>query len=147
MQLEIGEQIIWKEFPMSKYRRDATIGLIIIGVIFLLTVFLAGVGVMLIILLGLALYFILRSANQYVVTNKRALHLRFGRVIKEVPLNTPNLLISTVNTQYIQSRLAGQHIVQDIVFLQNGVELLRFNKVHKGDELIAKLKSMGFISA
>ncbi|BFI75805.1 hypothetical protein [Sulfurisphaera ohwakuensis] len=146
MKLEMGEQIIWEEFRVSRYRRNATIGLIIIGIIFLLTVFLAAIGVMFIVL-SLVLYFGLRWANRYVVTNKRAMHIKFGKIVKEVPLNTPNLLISTVNPQYFETRLAGQHVVQDVVFLQNGIELLRFSKVHKGDELITKLKSMGFVSA
>ncbi|WP_221289892.1 hypothetical protein [Stygiolobus caldivivus] len=146
MQLEPGEQVIWSEFPMSRYRRNATIGLSILGVIFLLTVIFAFLGVMFIVI-GLVMYFLLRSANQYVVTNRRAMHLKFGKVVREVPLNTPNLQVSLVNPQYIETRLAGQHVVQDVIFLQNGMELLRFSKVHKGDELIARLRSMGFVSA
>jgi len=96
------------------------------------------------IILGLGMYFLLRSANQYVVTNERALHLRFGKIKNEIPLNTPNLLVSAVNPQHINTRTAGNHVVEDVVFLQNGVELLRFSKVHKGSELIAKLHSLGF---
>ncbi|MEM0373294.1 MAG: hypothetical protein QXO96_01930 [Sulfolobales archaeon] len=145
MRLDEGEHIIWKEYPLSTYRRNFTIAITIIGIILMLTVFLFFVGIIMLVL-GLTMYFLLRSANQYVVTSKRALHLKFGKVVKEVPLDTPNLLVSAVNQQFIGNRYAGNYVVQDVVFIQNGIELMRFSKVHKGDELIAKLKSMGFQS-
>ncbi|MQL56254.1 hypothetical protein [Acidianus ambivalens] len=72
------------------------------------------------------------------------MHIKFGKVWKQVDLSTPGLVVSTVNLQYYSNRVAGQHVVQDVVFLVNGVEVLRFNKTSKGDELIAKLHSMGF---
>ncbi|BDC18851.1 hypothetical protein [Acidianus sp. HS-5] len=143
MNLNPGEQVVWKDYSLSRYRRNVTIALVIIGVLLTLTVLLAALGIILI-AIGLIMYFLLRSASQYVVTNQRAFKVSFGKIVKEVPLNTPGLVISLVNNQFIESRLGGSHVVQDVAFLQNGIELLRFSKVHKGDELIVKLRSMGF---
>ncbi|BBG23699.1 hypothetical protein [Sulfuracidifex tepidarius] len=143
MKLNPGEQVVWREFPMSVYRRNVTIALTVIGVLFLFSGFFYGLGIFLI-ALALVMYSLTRSASQYLVTNERAMLLRFGKATKEVPLNTPNLLVSTVNQQFISSKVGGNHVVQDVIFLQNGMELLRFKKVHKGEELIAILHSMGF---
>jgi hypothetical protein len=49
-----------------------------------------------------------------------------------------------VNPHYVSTRLTGLHVVNDVVFIVNGIEVLRFSKTSKGDELIAKHKSMGF---
>jgi predicted CoA-binding protein len=129
--------------PPLFYRRDVLIGTSIIGVILLLTVIFAVLG-LIIIAVSVTTYILTRRANEYVVTNKRAMHIKFGKVWKQVDLSTPGLVVSTVNPRYYSSRVAGQHVVEDIVFLVNGVEVLRFNKTSKGDELIAKLHSMGF---
>ncbi len=48
-----------------------------------------------------------------------------------------------MNRRYYSSD-EGQYVVEDVVFLINGVEVLRFNETRKGDELIAKLHNMGF---
>jgi len=138
-----NEFIIWKDYSMSSYRRNFAIGLIFIGVLLTLTVFLAALGII-IIVIDLVTFFVLRKANEYVVTNVRAMHLRFGKVHKEVPLNTQGLVVSLVNPQFVYSRNAGSHTFNDVVFLTNGVELMRFRKTSKGDELMAKLSSMGF---
>ncbi|AEE94608.1 hypothetical protein Ahos_1731 [Acidianus hospitalis W1] len=143
MEQQQGEYVIWKDYPLSSYRRNALIGTSIIGAIFLLTVILAVLGII-IIAVGVTTYILTRRANEYVVTNKRAMHIKFGKVLKQVDLSTPGLVVSTVNPRYYSSRVAGQHVVEDVVFLVNGVEVLRFNKTSKGDELIAKLHSMGF---
>jgi len=111
-------------------------------VILILTVIFAALGIMMIIL-SVIIYVLTRKANEYVVTNKRAMHVKFGKIWKQVDLSTPGLVVSTVNTRSY-SNIAGDHVVQDVVFLVNGVEVLRFSKTSKGDELIAKLHSMGF---
>jgi predicted CoA-binding protein len=143
MEQQQGEYVIWKDYSLSSYRRNALIGTSIIGAIFLFTVILAVLGII-IIAVSVTTYILTRRANEYVVTNKRAMHIKFGKVWKQVDLSTPGLVVSTVNPRYYSSRVAGQHVVEDIVFLVNGVEVLRFNKTSKGDELIAKLHSMGF---
>jgi len=143
MEQQQGEYVIWKDYSLSSYRRNALIGTSIIGAIFLLTVILAVLGII-IIAVSVTTYILTRRANEYVVTNKRAMHIKFGKVWKQVDLSTPGLVVSTVNPRYYSSRVAGQHVVEDVVFLVNGVEVLRFNKTSKGDELIAKLHSMGF---
>jgi hypothetical protein len=143
MEQQQGEYVIWKDYSLSSYRRNALIGTSIIGAIFLLTVILAVLGII-IIAISVTTYILTRRANEYVVTNKRAMHIKFGKVWKQVDLSTPGLVVSTVNPRYYSSRVAGQHVVEDVVFLVNGVEVLRFNKTSKGDELIAKLHSMGF---
>jgi len=143
MEQQQGEYVIWKDYSLSSYRRNALIGTSIIGAIFLLTVILAVLGII-IIAVSVTTYILTRRANEYVVTNKRAMHVKFGKVWKQVDLSTPGLVVSTVNPRYYSSRVAGQHVVEDVVFLVNGVEVLRFSKTSKGDELIAKLHSMGF---
>jgi hypothetical protein len=143
MEQQQGEYVIWKDYSLSSYRRNALIGTSIIGAIFLLTVILAVLGII-IIAVSVITYILTRRANEYVVTNKRAMHVKFGKVWKQVDLSTPGLVVSTVNPRYYSSRVAGQHVVEDVVFLVNGVEVLRFSKTSKGDELIAKLHSMGF---
>jgi hypothetical protein len=143
MEQQQGEYVIWKDYSLSSYRRNALIGTSIIGAIFLLTVILAVLGII-IIAVSVITYILTRRANEYVVTNKRAMHVKFGKVWKQVDLSTPGLVVSTVNPRYYSSRVAGQHEVEDVVFLANGVEVLRFSKTSKGDELIAKLHSMGF---
>ena len=88
--------------------------------------------------------------HEYVVTNQRAMLRRFNKVVKEVPLNTPNLVVTTGDTEtftnrslYFGTRTFSQ---VDILFVANGVELLRFKKVDAGkaNELFGKLQSMGF---
>jgi predicted CoA-binding protein len=143
MELQQGEYVIWKDYSLSSYRRNTLIGLSILGVIFLLTVIFTVLGII-IIILSVTIYILTRMANEYVVTNKRAIHVKFGKVWKQVDLSTPGLVVSTVNPRYYSSRVAGEHVVEDVVFLVNGVEVLRFSKTSKGDELIAKLHSMGF---
>jgi ABC-type microcin C transport system permease subunit YejB len=138
-----NEFIIWKDYSMSSYRRSYAIGLIVIGVLLTLTVFLAVLGIIAIVI-NLVTFFVLKKANEYVVTNARAMHLRFGKVHKEVPLNTQGLVVSLVNSQFVSTRYFGSHTFVDVVFLANGVELMRFRKTSKGDELMAKLSSMGF---
>ena len=143
MEQQQGEYVIWKDYSLSSYRRNALIGTSIIGAIFLLTVILAVLGII-IIAVSVTTYILTRRANEYVVTNKRAMHVKFGKVWKQVDLSTPGLVVSTLNPRYYSSRVAGQHVVEDVVFLVNGVEVLRFSKTSKGDELIAKLHSMDF---
>jgi hypothetical protein len=143
MVLQQGEYVIWKDYPLSSYRMETLIGTSIIGVIFILTVFFAALGIM-IIIVSVITYILTRKANEYVVTNKRAMHVKFGKVWKQVDLSTPGLVVSTVNPRTYSNKIAGEHVVQDVVFLVNGVEVLRFNKTSKGDELMAKLRSLGF---
>jgi hypothetical protein len=143
MEQQQGEYVIWKDYSLSSYRRNALIGTSIIGAILILTVILAVLGII-IIAISVTTYILTRRANEYVVTNKRAMHVKFGKVWKQVDLSTPGLVVSTVNPRYYSSRVTGQHVVEDVVFLVNGVEVLRFSKTSKGDELIAKLHSMGF---
>jgi len=143
MELQHGEYVIWKDYSLSSYRWNALIGLSILGVILLLTVILAVIGIM-IIALSVIAYILTRIANEYVVTNKRAMHVKFGKVWKQVDLSTPGLVVSTVNPKSYSSRVAGEHVVEDVIFVVNGVEVLRFKKTSKGDELIAKLQSIGF---
>jgi predicted CoA-binding protein len=143
MALQQGEYVIWKDYSLSSYRRNTLIGLSILGVIFLLTVIFTVLGII-IIILSVTIYILTRMANEYVVTNKRAIHVKFGKVWKQVDLSTPGLVVSTVNPRSYSSRVAGEHVVEDVIFVVNGVEVLRFNKTSKGDELMAKLHSMGF---
>jgi len=143
VKLQEGEYVIWKDWSLSSFRRNGLIGLSVLGVILILTVIFAALGIMMIIL-SVIIYVLTRKANEYVVTNKRAIHVKFGKIWKQVDLSTPGLVVSTVNPRTYSSRFAGDHVVQDVVFIVNGVEVLRFSKTSKGDELIAKLHSMGF---
>jgi len=143
VKLQEGEYVIWKDWSLSSFRRNGLIGLSVLGVILILTVIFAALGIMMIIL-SVIIYVLTRKANEYVVTNKRAMHVKFGKIWKQVDLSTPGLVVSTVNPRTYSSRFAGDHVVQDVVFIVNGVEVLRFSKTSKGDELIAKLHSMGF---
>jgi len=145
VKLQEGEYVIWKDWSLSSFRRNGLIGLSVLGVILILTVIFAALGIMMIIL-SVIIYVLTRKANEYVVTNKRAMHVKFGKVWKQVDLSTPGLVISTVNPMTYSTfsgRFAVHHTVQDVVFVVNGVEVLRFSKTSKGDELIAKLHSMG----
>jgi hypothetical protein len=143
VKLQEGEYVIWKDWSLSSFRRNGLIGLSVLGVILILTVIFAALGIM-IIILSVIIYILTRRANEYVVTNKRAMHVKFGKIWKQVDLSTPGLVVSTVNPRTYSSRFAGDHVVQDVVFVVNGVEVLRFSKTSKGDELMAKLHSMGF---
>lgn len=143
MELQQGEYVIWKDYSLSSYRRNLLIGTSILGVILILTVIFAVLGIV-IIAVSVTTYILTRRANEYVVTNKRAMHVKFGKVWKQVDLSTPGLVVSTVNPRTYSNRFAGEHVVQDVVFVVNGVEVLRFSKTSKGDELMAKLHSMGF---
>jgi predicted CoA-binding protein len=143
VELQQGENVIWKDYSLSSYRRNLLIGTSILGAILLLTVIFALLGIV-IIAVSVTTYILTRRANEYVVTNKRAMHVKFGKVWKQVDLSTPGLVVSTVNPRYYSSRVAGEHVVEDVVFLVNGVEVLRFSKTSKGDELMAKLHSIGF---
>jgi hypothetical protein len=85
---------------MSSFRKNGTIGLIIIGTLqhelryeiqhaltmannsgtlLTLTVILAAVGIV-ITALSLIVFFMSKYVNEYVVTNVRAMHLNFGKV-------------------------------------------------------------------
>jgi predicted CoA-binding protein len=143
VELQQGENVIWKDYSLSSYRRNLLIGTSILGAILLLTVIFAVLGIV-IIAVSVTTYILTRRANEYVVTNKRAMHVKFGKVWKQVDLSTPGLVVSTVNPRTYSSRFAGEHVVQDVVFIVNGVEVLRFSKTSKGDELMAKLHSLGF---
>lgn len=143
MELQQGEYVIWKDYSLSSYRRNLLIGFSVLGAILILTVIFAALGIMAIIL-SVIIYILTRKANEYVVTNKRAMHVKFGKIWKQVDLSTPGLVVSTVNPRTYSSQFAGDHVVQDVVFVVNGVEVLRFSKTSKGDELMAKLHSMGF---
>jgi hypothetical protein len=143
MELQQGEYVIWKDYSLSSYKRNLLIGTIILGVIFLLTIMFAVLGII-IIVVSIITYILTRKANEYIVTNKRAMHIKFGKVWKQVDLSTPGLVVSTANQRIYSSRIAGQHMVEDILFVVNGVEVLRFSKTSKGSELIAKLHSMSF---
>lgn len=146
MKLQEGEYVIWKDYPLSTYRRNLLIGTTIIGAVLILTVIFALLGIV-IIAVSVTTYILTKRANEYVVTNKRAMHVKFGKVWKQVDLSTPGLVISTVNPMTYSTfsgRFAVHHTVQDVVFVVNGMEVLRFSKTSKGDELMAKLHSMGF---
>jgi hypothetical protein len=143
VELQQGEYVIWKDYSLSSYRRNLLIGFSVLGAILILTVIFAALGIMAIIL-SVIIYILTRKANEYVVTNKRAMHVKFGKIWKQVDLSTPGLVVSTVNPRTYSSQFAGDHVVQDVVFVVNGVEVLRFSKTSKGDELMAKLHSMGF---
>jgi len=77
MEQQQGEYVIWKDYSLSSYRRNALIGTSIIGAILLLTVILAVLGII-IIAVSVTTYILTRRANEYVVTNKRAMHVKFG---------------------------------------------------------------------
>jgi hypothetical protein len=143
VKLQEGEYVIWKDYSLSSYRRNLLIGFSVLGAILILTVIFAALGIM-VIILSVIIYILTRKANEYVVTNKRAMHVKFGKIWKQVDLSTPGLVVSTVNPRTYSSQFAGDHVVQDVVFVVNGVEVLRFSKTSKGDELMAKLHSMGF---
>jgi uncharacterized membrane protein len=101
----------------------------------------------LIIIIIVAAYILTRMGDKYVVTNIRAMHVKKGKVWKQVYLSTPGLFITIVNPRYCSSdaeECVVPHMVEDVVFLVNGVEVLRFNETRKGDELIVKLRRMGF---
>ena len=138
MELQQGEYVIWKDYSLSYFGAVALVGLIF-GAI--LTVMIPAAGIM---MLGVSVVILLLIwANEYVVTNKRAMHVRFGKVWKQVDLSTPGLVVSTLNRR-IEYHIAGQPVVDDIIFVVNGVEVLRFSNIRKGDELMAKLRSLGF---
>jgi hypothetical protein len=146
VKLQEGEYVIWKDYSLSTYRRNLLIGTTIIGAVLILTVIFALLGIV-IIAVSVTTYILTKRANEYVVTNKRAMHVKFGKVWKQVDLSTPGLVISTVNPMTYSTfsgRFAVHHTVQDVVFVVNGMEVLRFSKTSKGDELMAKLHSMGF---
>ncbi|WP_152942784.1 hypothetical protein [Acidianus ambivalens] len=46
--LQQGEYVIWKDYSLSSYRRNALIGTSIIGALLLLTVIFAMVGILII---------------------------------------------------------------------------------------------------
>jgi len=96
VKLQEGEYVIWKDWSLSSFRRNGLIGLSVLGVILILTVIFAALGIMMIIL-SVIIYVLTRKANEYVVTNKRAMHVKFGKIWKQVDLSTPGLVVSTVN--------------------------------------------------
>lgn len=136
MELQQGEYVIWKDYSYSYLGALALVGLIL-GAILILTEIFAALGVVIIVFSVVLL--ILIMANEYVVTNKRAMHVRFGKVWKQVDLSTPGLVVSTVNP-----KTGGPLLAQDVVFIVKGVEVLRFSNISKSDELMAKLRSLGF---
>ena len=141
-----GETVIWRTYPWELAGKNIVkvIGLafLVIGAVTLDLVF--GFFLMII---GLLL--ILRAervaANfkkeEYVVTNRRAMIVRRGEVVKEVPLDTPNLAIST---GFEKIGPGVSHV--DVLFVANGTELMRFKGVDasRARELFTKLESMGF---
>ena len=136
MKLQPGEYVIWKDYSYSYLGALALAGLIF-GAILILTEIFTALGVVIIVVSVVLL--ILIMANEYVVTNKRAMHVRFGKVWKQVDLSTPGLVVSTVNPKTGDPLLA-----QDVVFIVKGVEVLRFSNISKGDELMVKLRSLRF---
>ena len=96
---------------------------------------------------GIIAYFV-SEPSFYVVTNRRAMLIKSNKVVQEVSLGTPGLLISTAGAEtevYHHSSRIIVHTKINIIFVANGVELLRFRKVDAGraEELLAKLKSLG----
>ena len=88
-------------------------------------------------------YMLSGKLYDYVVTNQRAMPRRFGKVVKEVPLNAPNLVITTGDQEtYMRWGMTFSHV--GIVFTANGVELLRFKNVDvdKADKLFGEHKIM-----
>ena len=158
------EIVIWKAYPREQlvnyYAGYAAGAFFLFGG--LLLIFFPPLGVILIIVgILFATRFrkhILRK-KEYVVTNKRAMIMRHGKIVKEVPLNTPNLVVSTgfvdIGGQaharrglFSSSASSISYAYVDIIFVANGIELLRFEGVDEGraNELFVKLKSMGVIS-
>jgi hypothetical protein len=137
VELQQGEYVIWMEYPASYYLINvlAAVG---IGSGLMLLMFLLSLG-LIIIIISVTTLILNRRVNKYVVTNKRAMHIKFGKVWKQVDLSTPGLFISTVNPKTVFAAY-----VQDVVFIVKGMEVLRFSEIRRSDELMAKLRSLGF---
>ena len=94
------------------------------------------------------LAYLVSKPSTYVVTNQRAMLIRSNKVVQEVQLSTPGLVISTAGAEtevrHYSSR-STVHTKVNIIFVANGVELLRFRGVDAGraEELFAKLRSLG----
>ena len=151
------EYIIWRSTRYESLRKRFAIAIMGIGIFVAILAAagksLAGVlgAVIILVLPGALIYKYLYYFNDYIVTNQRAMLKRFNRVVKEVPLNTPNLVVGIAGeeTYASYSPLTGRtrvHSHVDIAFVANGIELLRFKKVDTGkaNELFTKLRSMGF---
>jgi len=154
MELQQGEYVIWMDHPPLSYYRNQ---LIVLGIIAsvalyslasLLAPHSAAIGTiilgLMIIIISVTAYILIRWGDKYVVTNIRAMHVKKGKVWKQVYLSTPGLYVTIVNPRYYSDSDVISYLVEDVVFLVNGVEVLRFNVTRKGDELIAKLRRMGF---
>jgi len=153
MELQQGEYVIWMDHPPLSYYRNQ---LIVLGIIAwvalyslasLLAPHSAAIGTiilgLMIIIISVTAYILIRWGDKYVVTNIRAMHVKKGKVWKQVYLSTPGLYVTIVNPRYYSDSDVISYLVEDVVFLVNGVEVLRFNVTRKGDELIAKLRRMG----
>lgn len=130
MDLQQGEHVIWS---YGENKIDGKKAFLLGGIV------------------GYGLYKLASNKDLYVVTNLRAMWIKKDKIVSEVPLNTPNLVIGTAGskTNVTYSPFTGSSSVRnkvDIIFVANGVELLRFKDVDAGaaDELFVKLKSMGF---
>jgi hypothetical protein len=156
MELQQGEYVIWMDHPPLSYYRYVfiVVGIIAYVALYSLASLLAphSAAIDPIILVGLIIiiivtaYILIKWGDKYVVTNIRAMHVKKGKVWKQVYLSTPGLFVTIVNPRYYSDSEESvvSYVVEDVVFLVNGVEVLRFNVTRKGDELIAKLRRMGF---
>mgnify|MGYP001773149813 CR=1 FL=1 len=141
-----GEAVMWRTYPRELATKKTVIWLglmlVVIGAVTLDLVF----GFFLMIIGMLLILDAERVAanfkkERYVVTNRRAMIVWRREIVKEVPLDTPNLVIST---GFKEIGPGVSHV--DVVFVANGTELMRFKGVDasRARELFTKLKSMGF---
>ena len=157
--MHVQELVIWRSTLREKWRKQffgfTVFSGIVLGGLLALLVSISGNpvstfsafagGLLLLAGPGAVGYMLSGKLYDYVVTNRRAMLRRFGKVVKEVPLNAPNLVITSGDQEtYTRWGMTFSHV--DIVFTANGVELLRFKKVDvgKANELFGKLQSMGF---
>lgn len=162
--MEQGEVVIWKEDNTSPFVGIPVLFILSFGVAVIVMAvigFIVGIiqfsiqligAAAVILIIGLLLFLLglrllKRVRREYVVTNLRAMQLRGDKVVKEVSLSTPGLVASLVNPSYRLYEYYGGvtrgHVTYDVVFLVNGIELLRFDNTRRGGELVAKLESMG----
>jgi hypothetical protein len=157
-----GEYVIWKDYSLTSYRRKRGRKLAIISIAMLpFTAFLSlpvavlyhkaelvpfAVLFLILVIISVIAYILGGRLDEYVVTNIRAMHVKNGKVWRQVYLSTPGLFVTIVNPRYYSDSEESvvSYVVEDVVFLVNGVEVLRFSETRKGDELIAKLRRMGF---
>ena len=152
MQPSPQEYTVWR-YKTGGGGRKAGIVLIVIAIFLGVISGNPGVFLAFLLILGVPgiIAFLLSKPNTYVVTNQRAMWIRSNKVIQEVQLNTPNLVITTAGgtTEIRHDRYSYKSTVHskvNIIFVADGIELLRYRDVDAGkaEELFAKLRSMGF---